>query len=318
MPDVLAITGPIFLLIGLGYAALHWRWIDGAALPAIGAFVLRFALPALLFKAMVAQPFAGLVDARFLVAYAGGSLAVFGAGLAWVRLGRGGRIDAAAITAMGMSCSNSAFIGFPVVMQVVGPPGAPAVAMALLIENIVMLPLTIALAESASLRHQPFARAFAGSLAGLWRNPLVLAILAGLACALAGWKPPPIAARAIDLLAGASLPTALFYIGGTLVGRSVGALAPQAGTIALGKLVAHPLAVFAALLLAGPVTPELALAAVLIACAPVQGILPILGQRFGQQGVAAAALLICTTASFFTLAAAIWVLQTSAVFAAVR
>ena len=318
MPDVLAITGPVFLLIGLGFAAVRLQWFAATALPALGGFVLRFALPAMLFKAMVSRPFAELMNLRFLTAYAAGSLAVLAAGLAWARWARGQRIDAAAITAMGMSCANSALIGFPIVMQVVGPDGTAALAMALLVENILLLPLCLALADSVSLRHEPFWKAMAGSLAGLRRNPLMMTIAAGLLFALAGWSLPATVARAVDMLAGAVLASALFYIGGALVGLKVGALASQVAAVTLGKLVLHPLAVFAAVLALGPMDPSLQIAAVLIACAPMQGIYPILGHKYGQQGVAAASLLVGTTAAFFTLALAIWGLQASSVFGPLR
>jgi hypothetical protein len=158
----------------------------------------------------------------------------------------------------------------------------------------------------------------ARSLAGLGKSPIVLAIVAGLVFALTHLDLPGPLARAIEMLAGASAPTALFYIGGTLVGLHVGALAGQVAAVTLGKLVLHPLAVLAALLVVGPVAPPLQIAAVLLACAPMLSIYPILGQKYGQQGVAAASLLVCTVAAFASMGAVIWGLQTSAVFGPLR
>jgi len=181
-----------------------------------------------------------------------------------------------------------------------------------------MIPLCLALADSASHSHEPFGRAMARSVWGLRTNPIVLAIGVGFAFALAQLSLPAPVARAIDMLAGASGPTALFYIGGTLVGLRVGALLPQVAAVTLGKLVLHPLAVLAALLLVGPVAPHLQIAAVLLAGAPMLGIYPLLGQKYGQQGVNAASLLVCTVSAFFSIAAVIWGLQVSAVFGPLR
>ena len=44
----------------------------------------------------------------------------------------------------------------------------------------------------------------------------------------------------------------------------------------------------------------------LMAAAPMLGIYPILGQRYGRQAEKSASLLVCTVASFGTLAAVIW------------
>jgi len=158
----------------------------------------------------------------------------------------------------------------------------------------------------------------ARSLWGLRRNPIVMAIVVGFVFALVQIALPGPVARAVDLLAGASTAAALFYIGGTLVGLQVGALLPQVVGVAIGKLVLHPLAVLAALLVVGPVTPPLQVSAVLLACAPMLGIYPILGHKYGQQGVNAASMLVCTLAAFFSIAAVIWALQASAVFGPLR
>ncbi len=61
MPDILAINGPIFLLIGLGYAAVRAGLHPQPALSALGGFVITFCIPAPLFRSlsqMVLKPVA--------------------------------------------------------------------------------------------------------------------------------------------------------------------------------------------------------------------------------------------------------------------
>jgi malonate transporter len=48
---------------------------------------------------------------------------------------------------------------------------------------------------------------------------------------------------------------------------------------------------------------------VLTAASPMFGIYPILAQKHGHDGLAAAALLGTTAASFFTISALLWVFQ---------
>ena len=47
--NILTVTTPIYLLIGLGYLAVRVGWFSRTDMRVLGQFVLRFALPALLF-----------------------------------------------------------------------------------------------------------------------------------------------------------------------------------------------------------------------------------------------------------------------------
>jgi hypothetical protein len=60
--------------------------------------------------------------------------------------------------------------------------------------------------------------------------------------------------------------------------------------------------------------PLLQWAAVVMAAAPMLGIYPILGQKYGRQAVNAACMLVATVASFASLALVIGLLQASNVF----
>lgn len=312
MPDVLTVTGPIFLLIGLGWAGVRGGVFDRAGLPALGSFVIRFCIPAMLFKAVGERSVAEVANPGYLAAYAAGSLLTLAAGLLWARA-RGQPRDAAAMAAMGMSCANSAFIGYPVALPLVGPEATVALAMTFLVENVLMIPLCLALADSAGAGRQPFVPAFGRALLGLRRNPIVLGIVAGLAASLAGWHLPGPVQRAVDLLAMGASAAALFFIGGSLVGLRVRGLSGQVAAVALGKLLLHPLAVLGSVLtvgvLAQPLSAPLRWAAVLLAAAPMLGIYPILGQRYGRQAENAASMLVTTVAAFGSLALVIALLQ---------
>ena len=104
------------------------------------------------------------------------------------------------------------------------------------------------------------------------------------------------------MMADASVPTALFVVGGTLAGLKIGSAATDISLIVLGKLLLHPIAVAGAFLLVGGVPPGLMAAGIILAGSPMLTIYPILGARFGYDRVGAAALLVATTLSFVTLA----------------
>ena len=62
------------------------------------------------------------------------------------------------------------------------------------------------------------------------------------------WQLPEPVLRAVNLFAISSAGLSLFVIGGTLVGLPLGGMGQQILPIAFGKLVLHPLAVFAAVM----------------------------------------------------------------------
>lgn len=313
MTDLLSLTGPIFALIGLGWVAVRSGLYEGTHLPALGRFVILFCLPALLWRALGQRSPTEVVNAdtgRLLLAYAVGSLVALGVGWWWARR-RGQGVPAAAMTGLGMACSNSAFIGFPIALQTVGPDATVALALVMVVENFLVIPLSLALADSAAAGHLPLHRAIGRAVWGLRRNPIVLGILLGLATgavrSATGHGLPPLLHRAVDLVAQASAAVSLFYVGGSLVGMALGReLRLQVAAVSLGKLVLHPLAVGAGVWLlhqAWPLPTPLRWTVVLMASAPMLSIYPILGQRHGLQQRHAACLLGATLASFFSLAA---------------
>lgn len=309
MLDILGITGPIFVVIAIGYAAVRLGLFAKADTRVLGGFVINIALPAVLFKALSQRAFGEVMNLTYLAAYAVGSVLAFGVGVAVVRGLRRQALPKAAMVGMGMAMSNSAFIGFPVALQLFGQVAAVGLALAMIVENLILLPLVIALAESAGGDGARLGRVVAQTFGRLLKNPIVIAIVAGFAASIVGLRPPLVVAKAIEMLALASAPVALFAIGGSLVGQKVGGMVADLGLIAAGKLVLHPLAVLAMFWLLPPLDPVLRMVGVLIASAPMLTIYPIFGQKYGQEGMCAPALVATTIASFVTLSVVVAMLQ---------
>jgi predicted permease len=110
------------------------------------------------------------------------------------------------------------------------------------------------------------------------------------------------------MVADASAACALFVVGGTLAGLHAGSVAGEVLWITLAKLVLHPLAVWAGFLGLGGVPADLMAAGIILASAPMLTVYPILGQRFGQGAMCAAALVVATAVSFATVTIAIGLL----------
>jgi malonate transporter len=180
--------------------------------------------------------------------------------------------------------------------------------MCMLVENLLMIPLTLVMADSGHAGKGKWYRIVLKSLAQLLRNPVILAIVGGVAVSLTGVAITGVLARSINMLAMSSAAVSLFVIGGTLVGLKTKGMRRDVSAIALGKLLLHPLAVGAMMWLLAPADPGLRAAAVIFAATPMLSIYPILAQKYGFEEMCAAALLLATVLSFVTISLVLWML----------
>ena len=308
--EILGITGPIYLAIALGYMVTQRGLFSRADMQVFGKFTIELALPALLFNALSRRSVSEILNWEYLTAYALATLAVVLGGLFWTRRVQGKPLALCSVTTMGMACSNSGFVGYPVVMLTLGGTVAGvSLALNMVVENLLIIPLLLAVAGSQGAPGQ-WRHALAQTLKGLLRNPMIWGIVSGFAVSLLGLQVPEPVSRTINLFSAASGALSLFVIGGSLVGLKPEGLKGTIAQIALGKLIVHPLAMAAVLLWLIPVTdPALRTAALLTCAMPMMGIYTILAQRFGHGAISAAALLVTTVASFLTLSSLLWVLR---------
>jgi predicted permease len=306
---ILTITLPIFLLIGLGYVCAWRGLLTLDEVRGMGRFVITIALPALLFRTLVQQQLRDVLEWRYPLVYASGSLIMLFGGFAYARVVHKLGITSATLRGFGMSVSNNGFIGFPMAMQLIGPHAAIPLALTYIVENLVMIPTVLALAESGQAGHASpavLARRIGGSLV---RSPLVIAIVSACAALLIGVHPIGPIAKVIDLLAGASSPLALIVIGASLFGLSAKGMMRPVLEIATGKLFGHPLAILAVLTVIPIADKDLHRTVLLLATLPMLSIYPIIAQRYGEERLCAAAVLVTTFLAFLTTSGWIWVLQ---------
>jgi predicted permease len=309
MLNILTITGPIYLIIAAGYLSVRFGLFTKPDVRVLGRFVIDFCLPALLFQALSQRSLAEVLHGGFVLAYALGSLAVLLGAIAWSRLARRQPMSLAALHGLGMSASNSGFVGYPIAMQLLGAPAAVALALCMMVENLLILPLALALADTGEPGRSNVYRALGHAARGLVKNPMIVAILCGFVFAMFGWHLPAPLAKTVQLVATASSPVALFVIGGSLVGLKLGGVWGDVSLVALGKLLLHPLAVLAMLSLLPSIDPVLRTAAIVFACMPMLSIYPVLAQKYQHEGFCAAALLVTTVLSFFTISAVLWLMN---------
>ena len=309
MLEILSITGPIYIAIALGYFSTRHGLFQRADMRVFGAFVIRLALPALLFQSLAKRRPEEILDPRYLLLYTAGSLVAMGLMIAWSRR----RLDAttSVYIGMGSACPNSGFVGYPIGLLVIGPVAGVVLGLNMVIENLLLIPLALALAERSADPQAHWTDSVRQSLVSLVRNPMVIGLVAGLLVSFSGLQLPAVLDRTVTLFAVACGALSLFVIGGSLAGPKMAGLGRQVATVAVGKLLVHPLVMLALLLGVealgmAPLSPEMRTGLVLTAACPMMGIYPILAQKHGREGLAAAAMLVTTVASFFSISALLW------------
>lgn len=310
MSTILSITLPIYLLIGLGFLSVRTGYFAGSDVRAIGTFVVRFALPALIFLAVGTAAPSETLHLGLFVTYLLASLALLLAcvlvgrlvfGLGWSLLG---------LAALGMVGSNSAFVGFPLISVLFPDLSITVFATVMLLENVILIPLALAIMGAGGRSDSTPLQGFLAGLRGLIRNPLVLSILFALAYSLSGLTLPDPILRPIEMLRPIASPVALFAVGGTVAAAtSISGMALPAGAIALGKLVLHPLFFLAAALLMPGLPEDIRLAGLINAACPMLSIFPLIAMGCGRELLASSTLLVTTALSFVTISALLWIID---------
>jgi malonate transporter and related proteins len=299
IPHILALTSPLFLLAGLGYALVRWfRW-PKAVSDALTRFVFAVAVPALLFRLM--SDFSRLppVDARLLIAYFGGALFVFALGR--VIAARVFRMDgiSQSVFAVGGIFANNLLLGIPLAKIVLGDASLPVVSLVLVFNSLLLWTLVTVSVEWARTRHVSLA-GFAETVKNVVTNPVVASIMLGTAWGWIGLPLPDIAARTLDLVGQATVPLSLIALGMGLGEFGIRAGWRESTAICIVKLAVQPLTVWVlARLLALPLLESQAV--VMLASLPVGATVYLMAREFGAlEGPVAGSLVLSTALAAVT------------------
>lgn len=206
MFDILAITAPIYIAIALGYGLTRWGVFQKSDMRAFGTLVVKVAMPALLFNALSQRKVSDILNSDYVSAYALASLLTLSVSIFWaVRVAKVSR-SLSSCLAMGMSCPNSGFVGYPVMLLSSGPLASVAgVALALnmMVENLLIIPLLLAWAETGQGQSR-WQTIVWQTLKGMLYNPMIWGIVLGFTFSWFEWQLTPSLSRTVSLFAQAS------------------------------------------------------------------------------------------------------------------
>lgn len=313
MGAILTITFPIFALIGIGYGAVRAGLFAASDMKTLGKYVLNIALPALLFNTVATRDLNEVLNLGYVVVFALAGLLTIGVTYLWFTL-QGTGPARRAIAVMGSTCPNSGFLGYPVMLLVFPDLAGVVLALNMVVENFLLIPLCLIFLEASRDRQgKSLLRIAEGIILGVLRRPMVIGLMLGLLVMLSGLPVPQMITRLMEVLATSSSAIALFVIGGSLVGLPVVGQRSLAAQIVAGKLLVSP-AMAGLVLLTLPLiglpllSGDMAVALVLSMAMPMFGIYTLLAQDYGHEGIASIALLGATAGAFFTLSALLAIL----------
>ncbi|MCC5971835.1 MAG: AEC family transporter [Pararhodobacter sp.] len=207
---------PVFLVVAFGYGVTWRGWMSEGTVDGLMSFTQNFAIPCLLFLA-IAQLDLGLeFDWRLLTSFYIGAVAGFALGLLGARFlfGRGWE-DAIAV---GFVClfSNSLLLGLPITERAYGPDALAANFAIIALHSPFCYMIGITAMEAVRAQGRGVGATLGRVALGMGRNALVIGIALGALVNLTGAPLPGTVWQALELIARAGLPAALFGLGGVL------------------------------------------------------------------------------------------------------
>ncbi|MFC4603352.1 AEC family transporter [Rhodococcus kronopolitis] len=215
MSGVFAGFTVIFVVIAIGYYLGRARVLGEHGEFVLSRLVFFVATPALLFDTLATADLSVIFSPTLAVA-AATAFAVGGIYLAIALRAMRRPLPEATIGALASSYVNSANLGIPIAVFVLGD--ASFVAPLLLFQIVVYSPIALTVLDLTTTRR---GASLVETVTTPFKNPIVLAGAAGLAVSLSGWTLPEALVQPFRIIGGASVPGALLAFGISLYGVRV-------------------------------------------------------------------------------------------------
>jgi hypothetical protein len=300
---------PFFALIFCGYGAGRFKLLSEASIAGVNAFVFYFALPAFIFNLMATSPLADVANGPFVAAYLGAGLVVFAVAAILGHLLFDIRRSEAALQGAAAVLGNTGYMGIPLVAAAFGDRAAIPLVLGLTLEATVLRPLTIILVEAQKGLDAGWSQLL-GSVAGaMVRNPIIIAIFAGVLVSATGIGLPTPVENFTALLGRAAGPCALFALGATLTSFPISTGLGEVSYMTFFKLLIHPAAIWFATTRLFDVDPLWATVAILGAALPVAANVFIVAKQYDTYVErVSSAILVSTAISVVTVSALLTIL----------
>lgn len=303
MGTLITVILPIFLLIGAGYAATRFGGFSQVSVDGLMKFTQSFAFPCLLFRAVSTFDIGEQFHAPLLLTYYVAAVICFVLGfLAALYVFRRDPEDAVVI---GFCClfMNSLMLGIPITERAFGTAALEPNFAIIAIHAPFCYTLGISMMEIVRARGSGLNVVKLVSQIGrqMIRNPLVIALILGFIVNLGNIPIPATVTEAINMMVAASVPAALFAVGGVLVQYKIEGDLRVVLVICLITLIIHPALVWIFGSYADLTTGQFRSAIIASAVAPGINTYVFANIYNRAKRVAASAVLMTTALSLFTV-----------------
>jgi len=238
--EILNIVAPVFLVIAAGYVAVRSGITHAEGIDRLMQFAIQFAIPCLLFLATSTIDLDVAFSWRMMLAYYLAAIACFTAAFFIVKKFFKRRPGEAVGVAFAAMFSNLVMLGLPISERAWG--------MDSLAPNYALVAVNAPICYLLGITAMEFLRADGRGVAAtsrivvkaMFRNSLMIGIGLGFIVNLGGIGLPGALLAAVDLLAQAALPIALFALGGVLTRYTLSKSLGEAGLIVVLSLVVQP------------------------------------------------------------------------------
>ena len=302
---IVLIVLPVFLVIGAGYAATRSGLFSSAAVDGLMVFTQSFAIPCLLFRALVDLDLGAVFNPELLASFYAGAITCFALGILGARLVFKRRPGEAVAVGFSALFSNSVLLGLPIMARAYGADAlAPNFAISSIhapfcsVVGISVMEFARATACSVERKPRPSARA-------MFRSGLMVGLALGFVVNLSGLGLPGPVRAGLDMMADAALPAALFGLGGVMTRYAIHANLGESAMIAVLSLGLHPAIAYTLSHLVFDLPVEFVRAAVVTAAmAPGVNTYVFASLYNRAQAQAASSIVLCT--GLLVVTAAFW------------
>jgi len=221
----LGITGPILLLLVLGWSIRRLQLVDDSFVTQANALVFNIALPVMLFFAISSGSLNQAFDLPLTLIGLGGTLALVGLLLI---VGRLVPADQRGVFVQGSYRGNLAILGVALAVATYGESVLPLVAVYIAVVTTVYNIVAVWVLNSS------------GVIRKLIRNPILIGIVAGVIVSALNLPVPTMLRDTGAYLTGMTLPLALICIGATLDFSSLLSHGRSIALAVIFKLVISP------------------------------------------------------------------------------
>jgi predicted permease len=298
---VFTVIVPIFFLLAFGYLSVKLQLLTKEQVNAVGAFVIKIALPALFLQSLASKDLHEIWYPEYFFVYSGVTFILYVTAFFIVSQYFKNNRSQSSVLSLGAAMSNTGLIGTAVLTLLMGQKAMTYTSLVVIIESVLLIPVVLILAELGTSQKANLAQIIKGTLLTLLKNPLFMGVMLGIACAVFQIHIPKLLDQVLALLGQTASPLALFSIGGGMVGLTLKYVNMQSFYLVISSNLLMPLLMFLGLSYLTDVSQEMVYAGTLIAALPMPTIFGILGQAYGLNEKTLTPLLMSTIFGFIVV-----------------